>query len=149
MIVRATVADAERILALQKLAYISEAEIYNDYNIHPLKQTLAEIKRDFSSQVFLKAELDGNIVGSVKAYEKDGNCYVGRLIVHPDYQNKGLGTKLLNEIETLFPACHRFELFTGQKSEKNIYLYKKIGYRIFKSESVGENLSFVFLEKSR
>jgi len=36
LIERATISDAEEILALQKLAYRSEAEIYHDFNIPPL-----------------------------------------------------------------------------------------------------------------
>jgi ribosomal protein RSM22 (predicted rRNA methylase) len=36
IIERATIKDAEEILDLQKLAYKSEAEIYNDYAIPPL-----------------------------------------------------------------------------------------------------------------
>jgi hypothetical protein len=47
--------DVETILHLQMRAYLSEAEIYNDYSIPPLIQTLNEIKREFSQQVFLKA----------------------------------------------------------------------------------------------
>ncbi len=83
---RASLEDAETILHLQMRAYLSEAEIYNDYSIPPLIQTLYEIKREFSQQVFLNAiEEDGNIVGSVGAY-------LGRLIVKPDSQNKGIGT---------------------------------------------------------
>ena len=35
--------DAEAILDLQKRAYASEAEIYNDYNIPPLTQTLMKL----------------------------------------------------------------------------------------------------------
>ena len=38
----AMIQDAEEILALQKLAYRSEAEIYEDYSIAPLIQTLEE-----------------------------------------------------------------------------------------------------------
>ena len=36
----AMIEDAAEILALQKLAYRSEAEIYNDFSIQPLLQTL-------------------------------------------------------------------------------------------------------------
>ena len=36
---RAVLADAAEILSLQRLAYRSEAEIYNDYNIEPLTQS--------------------------------------------------------------------------------------------------------------
>jgi hypothetical protein len=41
MITQAAAADAAEILALQKLAYQSEAAIYQDYSIPPLTQTLA------------------------------------------------------------------------------------------------------------
>jgi ribosomal protein S18 acetylase RimI-like enzyme len=148
IIERAKASDAEEILSLQKLAYISEAEIYNDFTISPLVQTLNDTKNDFRRQIFLKATINGKIIGSVRAFAKEGTCYIGKLIVHPDFQNQGIGTKLLNEIESLFKTCRRFELFTGNKSEKNIYLYQKIGYRIFKSERSNDNLTFVYLEKS-
>ena len=54
-ITRASQEDAEIILHLQIHAYLSEAEIYNDYRIPPLIQTLKEIKQEFSQQVFLIA----------------------------------------------------------------------------------------------
>jgi hypothetical protein len=55
IIVSAEVTDAKDILDLQKLAYQSEAQIYNDYTIPPLTQSLEEIRDDFEKQVFLKA----------------------------------------------------------------------------------------------
>jgi hypothetical protein len=85
IIEKATVSDAEEILALQKLAYRSETEIYNDFNIPPMVQTLESIQKDFKNQVFLKALIDGRIIGSVRAYSKEGICYIGRLVVHPDF----------------------------------------------------------------
>ncbi len=147
IIEKAAISDVEAILSLQKLAYESEAAVYNDFNIPPLVQTLIDIMDDFKRQVFLKATIKGEIIGSVRAFEKEGTCYIGRLIVHPDFQNHGIGTKLMNEIESLFKTCRRFELFTGNKSEKNIYLYQKMGYKIFKTEIINENITFVYLEK--
>ena len=88
--------DAEAILDLQKSAYTSEAEIYNDYNIPPLTQELDEIKNDIREQNFLKAlEEDSNtnivkIVGSVRAYAKDITAFIGRLMVEPKLQNRVL-----------------------------------------------------------
>lgn len=147
VIERASIVDAGEILALQKLAYISEAIICNDFNIPPLLQTIEEIINDFQDHTFLKIVVNRKIIGSVRVFVQDGNCYIGRLIVHPDHQNQGLGTQLLKEIETLFDTCLRFELFTGTKSLKNIYLYQKQGYRTFKTEKVSDNLSFVYMEK--
>ena len=144
---RAAISDAEEILALQKLAYRSEAEIYNDFNIPPLVQTLEGIEKDFKDQFFLKAIMNGRIIGSVRAYTREGTCYIGRLIVHPDLQNRGIGTRLMNEIERIFNTFRRFELFTGDRSERNLYLYQELGYKIFKTAKITDQTNIVFLEK--
>lgn len=143
----AVISDMEEILALQKLSYISEAEICNDFTIPPLLQSIDDIKNEYASKTFLKAVDSGKIIGSVRANVHDDTCYIGKLIVHPDHQNKGIGRALMNSIESHFQGCNRYELFTGQKSEKNLYFYQKLGYRIFKEEKVSENLTFVYLEK--
>ena len=146
-IISAMQSDAEEILALQKLAYISEAEICNDYTIEPLTQSLEDIQEQFKDHVFIKAVMEGVIVGSVRGYLKERTCHVGKLIVHPDYQNIGIGKKLMSEIESVFKTALRYELFTGSRSEKNIRLYEKLGYKIFKTSTINTKLSLVFLEK--
>jgi N-acetylglutamate synthase-like GNAT family acetyltransferase len=149
LIKRARVEDAEVILNLQRLSYLSEAEIYNNKSIPPLTQTLEEITAEFDTRIFLKATLEGKIVGSVRAYLAEGVCHIGRLVVHPDVQNKGVGTRLMNEIETCFDKAQRFELFTGDNSARNLYLYHKLGYKEFRRQKFQENLVLVFLEKDR
>jgi ribosomal protein S18 acetylase RimI-like enzyme len=144
---RASIEDAEDILALQKLSYLSEAEILDDFTIPPLHQTLDEILSEFNRQVFLKVEIENRIIGSVRCYLKEGTCHIGKLIVHPDRQNHGIGTKLLHAAENQYPNAKRYELFTSQKSEKNLYIYKKNGYEIFKTKAISDNLTLVFLEQ--
>lgn len=141
--------DAQDVLDLQKLAYQSEAALYDDYSIPPLTQTLAQIQADFGQQVVLKALVDGSIVGSVRGYLRDGTCHIGRLIVHPDFQNRGIGQELLSRIEEHFGKAHRYELFTGDRSKRNLYLYTKFGYRVFRTERLTEKTTIVFLEKER
>ena len=140
--------DARDILALQKIAYRSEARIYNDFTIPPLHQTLDETFDDFERQLVLKASIDTRIVGSVRAHLEDGTCFIGKLIVHPDYQNRGIGARLMEEIEARFPQAERFELFTGTRSEKNLYLYRKLGYRAYKRRAISEKVTLVFLQKA-
>jgi len=41
-------------LQLQNLTYLSKTDLYNDYNIKPLLQTLDKLKQDFSKQIFSK-----------------------------------------------------------------------------------------------
>ncbi|WP_067621130.1 GNAT family N-acetyltransferase [Alicyclobacillus acidiphilus] len=146
VIERASVSDAEKILSLQKLAYQSEAEIYNDFSIEPLVQTLEQPQNQFEDHIILKAVVGDAIIGSVRAYEKDGTCFIGKLIVHPNHQNRGIGKRLMNAIEGLFPNS-RYELFTGSKSEKNIALYEKLGYKAFTENFISPDLSLIYLEK--
>jgi GNAT superfamily N-acetyltransferase len=144
---QASVKDAAEILALQKLAYRSEAEIYDDYTIPPLTQTLEEMRADIDTQLVLKASIEDRIIGSVRAKVQRGTCFVGRLIVHPDFQNRGIGRQLMKELERTVSQVTRFELFTGIRSERNIAFYQKLGYSPFKHEELTDRVALVFMEK--
>ncbi len=144
---KASVEDAEEILALQKAAYASEASIYGDPDLPPLIQTLEEMRTDFERQLVLKAVEEGEIVGSVRARMKEGNCLIGRLIVRPDRQDRGIGKRLMAEIESRFPEAERFRLFTGHRSAKALHIYEELGYREFRTEYLHEKLTLIYLEK--
>jgi ribosomal protein S18 acetylase RimI-like enzyme len=143
----ARVEDAPEILALQKLAYREEAELYDDWAIPPLIQTLEQLQVDFGGQVFLKAVEEDRLIGSVRAYQQEGTCYIGRLIVHPDFQGRGIGTRLMQEIEAAFPQARRYELFTGERSTRNLHLYHKLGYIEFRRQALSEKVTLVLMEK--
>ncbi|MGE5389607.1 MAG: GNAT family N-acetyltransferase [Deltaproteobacteria bacterium] len=138
--------DLEEILALQKLAFQSEAALYEDYSIAPLLQSLKELRSEARDSIILKAVAGRRIVGSVRGYLKDGTGYIGRLIVHPDHQNQGIGKRLMHAIERCF-SDYRLELFTGGLSQKNLALYEKLGYHKFKTEEIREGQVMVFMEK--
>jgi ribosomal protein S18 acetylase RimI-like enzyme len=146
-IFQATLKDAIEILALQKLAYQIEAQIYNDWNIPPLLQTIEEILDDFNTHIYLKAISRHSIVGSVRASVIGTTCYIGRLNVNPEWQNRGIGTRLLKEVEVIHRNIDRFELFTGSNSIKNLHLYHKSGYNEFKREPLSSKIEFIYLEK--
>ena len=147
MIQKAQKEDLEEILKLQYLAYQSEAKLFGDMDIPPLKQTIEEMEEEFEKGIILKVVNDsGAIIGSVRAYEENGTIYIGKLMVHPNMQRQGIGKQLLLAMENKFPNC-RYELFTSTKSISNIRLYESLGYKIFKEEAVSEELQFVYLEK--
>ena len=123
--------------------------LYNDFALPPLVQTLDELIQDFREHAFLKALSDGKIVGSVRGRFESDTCFISRLIVHPDYQNKGIGKKLMHAIESRFSNARRYELFTGHKSEKNLALYTRLGYREFARKPQGANVTLICLEKRR
>ncbi len=72
---------------------------------------------------------------------------IGKLIVKPTFQNQGLGKRLMEAIEMQFNQCSVFELFTGHRSDKNLNLYKKLGYEPFNTEQLDDRLTLIYLRK--
>lgn len=148
IIVPAAKEDAADILALQQAAYQSEAELYRDWSIPPLTQTLAELQQEITASTVLKASQGGLLVGSVRAVQQpDTSVAIGRLIVLPELQGQGIGSLLMASIEAAFPAAPRFELFTGSLSIRNIRLYEKLGYCLFMRKQLSPQVELVFMEK--
>ncbi|MCC8022374.1 MAG: GNAT family N-acetyltransferase [Clostridiales bacterium] len=137
--------DLEEILALQRAAYQSEAEIVGDPNIQPMVQSLESLREEYGQCTMLKAVADGRIIGSVRARVQSDGVHIGKLMVHPGWQNRGLGARLLAAAEALYPG-RRYLLFTSGKSARNVYFYQKHGYRIVRSSNDSPE-AFVFLEK--
>ena len=147
-IVKAKPGDLKEILELQYLAYQSEAALFGNKDIPPLKQTLEEVQEEYKEGIILKMTDDqGIIIGSVRAKEKNGTVYIGKLMVHPDHRCKGYGKRLLTEIERYFPGM-RYELFTSTRSKDNIRLYESLGYKQFDQKQIDDELQFVYMEKN-
>jgi ech hydrogenase subunit C len=165
--------DAPEILALQKIAYQSEAEIYGDDSLPALQQTLDDLVADFDRVpdrvaalaeahpanghtnheqariVFLKAVVNGKIVGSVRGYAVGGTAYLRRVIVHPYFYRRGIGRRLLTEMEKMFPDIERFETKTGHRSKRNLFRFAHCGYQVFRQEPFTPNITWVYLQKQR
>ncbi|MEE1826110.1 GNAT family N-acetyltransferase [Streptomyces sp. BE20] len=143
--------DAEQILKLQYLGYQTEAELYGDWAIEPLTQSLESLRAELTEQHFLVARLGGEIVGTVRGrVGPDGVGRIGRLVVHPRMQRHGLGGRLLEALEHRLSedgAVSSYRLFTGHRSLGNLRLYARQGYRQTTVEQVSGRLSLVHLEK--
>ncbi len=144
----AEIQDCDEIIKLQKLAYQTEAQLYQDWTIPPLTQTPADLQHEFPQLIMLKAIHAEQIVGSVRAQLINGVCYIGRLIVHPDFQKQGIGSELLRKIEQAFYQAKIYELFTGSKSESNIRFYQSHGYQISHTKNISNRVELIYLSKS-
>ncbi len=170
---RADKSDAPEVLALQKVAYQSEAELYGDDSLPALQQTLQDLENDFERRpqreatvlgerssgdngasdsdriIFLKAVVNGKIIGSVRGYAVDDTAHLSRLIVHPYFRRRGIGLRLLAEIEQAFPEVSRLEAFTGHQSKRNLHQLGQRGYTTFKTEAFTPAITWVYLQKHR
>ncbi|MHA6764513.1 GNAT family N-acetyltransferase [Streptacidiphilus sp. PAMC 29251] len=148
----ATEDEAERILKLQYLCYQSEAELYGDWAIEPLTQTLDSLRTELKERHVLVARLGDEVVGSVRGWvDSDGVGRIGRLCVHPRMQRHGLGTRLIHGMEQALAAgdspVRAYRLFTGNRSLGNLRLYQRLGYRQTEVEEVSGRLSYIGMEK--
>jgi ribosomal protein S18 acetylase RimI-like enzyme len=119
-----------------------------------LRQTLPELEEDFESKpgheaVVLKAMLNGKIVGSVRGHLSGDTAHVRRLAVHPYYQRRGIGRRLVVEIQRAFPGAGRIEVCAAQQSQTGVRQFQKLGFQEFKTESFSPTITWVHLQKER
>ena len=139
--------DLPEILALQKTAFAAEAQLVNDWNIPPLTQTLDELADDWRKGIMLKAVNEGGtIIGTVRGHMAPDGFYIGRLAVQPQWQGRGCGSALL-EAMIARAEPNRLVLFTSTKSERNLRLYERFGFRPFKKSTTATGVTLVWLEK--
>ncbi|MCW2809573.1 MAG: trmD [Friedmanniella sp.] len=126
----ARVADAGELWTLQRAAYVPEGRLHRSFEIPPLTETLAELTAAVEGETFLLVRDGTRIVGSVRGSLRDDHTwYVGRLMVAPDQQGRGIGGVLLTEVERRAPdGARRLLLTTGGNSTANLAFYARRGY---------------------
>lgn len=149
VIAAASPEDAGELLTLQRAAYATEAQIYNDPRLPPLIETLDELLAELGQATALKATAGHRIVGAVRAHLEGSLLHVGRLAVAPDWQGRGIGSRLLTEVERKHSdQADSATLFTGHLSTANLALYTRRGYREQRREELRPGVTLVHLVKA-
>jgi tRNA (guanine37-N1)-methyltransferase len=128
-------ADAGELFTLQRACWVQEMQANRGVTIPALEETLDDLRRWIATDTVLVVRATGRLVGAVRArlHERPDEVVwdIGRLMVAPDLQGRGIGRELLARIEALAPDdAAGFELFTGAGSARNQAIYKKAGYRL-------------------
>ncbi|GAB2597379.1 tRNA (guanosine(37)-N1)-methyltransferase TrmD [Microlunatus antarcticus] len=128
----ATPADAGELLTLQRAAFLAEGQLNRVLTIPPLTETLDELAASLlTSATVLVARSGSRIVGAVRGtLLDDGTWWIGRLMVAPDQQRRGLGSALLRQILDAGPPGAPAGLLTGVASRKNVARYRRFGFRV-------------------
>jgi len=139
--------DAEKILRLQRLCLQEESAVYGEAAVAPRLQTLSQLRHQYASHRFFVARDGMEIVGSVRGRMKEGNCEIGRLMVHPDCRGRGIATRLIAAVEEYFENADRHVLHTGHRSRETLRLYSRLGYAEVCRQAVSPELILVHFEK--
>jgi ribosomal protein S18 acetylase RimI-like enzyme len=101
-----------------------------------------ERKLNHDPDLFLVAEVGGEVVGSVMGgYDGHrGSAYY--LGVHPDYRGRGIANALINRLEKKLIArgCPKIQLMVREDNDAVIAMYEKLGYEIQSITSLGKRL---------
>ena len=124
--------DADAIVALVRAAYAKWVPLIGR---EPMPMTVdyaqAIAEHDFDLLV------DGDaIVGVLETEHKPDHLWIENICVHPDRQHQGLGRKLLKwaEKRAEIAGTGEIRLVTNGAFEANIALYKRVGYKVDRTE---------------
>ena len=127
-------ADVGELLTLQRACWVQEQQANPDVQIDALTETYDDVRSWITEGTVLVARSAGRLVAAVRGRQHPPPDEViwdiGRLMVAPDCQGRGLGRTLLECIEQAAPPeVTDFELFTGAGSRRNLKMYQRAGYR--------------------
>ena len=124
-------ADAAELMTLQRACWVQEQQANPGVEIPAHQEGLADVQAWLQEWTTLALRAGGRLIGAARARRVGEAWDIGRIMVAPDLQGRGIGRLLLNAIERAAPeAVHEYVLFTGAGSVRNIRMYKKAGYRL-------------------
>ncbi|WP_158651465.1 GNAT family N-acetyltransferase [Mesobacillus jeotgali] len=127
---KASVDDADELLALQKEVFMPLYKKYNDHETSPVTQTIERFSARFDRGDYYKILFEETLAGSVFVYEKSPGLMRLHIInVLEKYHNKGIAQEAMKRLEIMYPEAEAWELDTILNEERNCYLYEKMGYK--------------------
>ena len=134
----AVLADAGELYTLQRACWLQEMEANPGVDIPALQEGLDDVRRWLGewTTLVVREPTSGRLLGAVRGrvdthHDPAGEWDIGRVMVAPDLQGRGLGRALLELVEQAAPPeVTTYVLFTGAGSVDNLRMYKKAGYRL-------------------
>jgi tRNA (guanine37-N1)-methyltransferase len=128
---RATRGDAAELLILQRACWVQEAIANQSLEIPALQESLADVQAWLGEWDTYVVRSAGRLVAAVRGRLEAATWDIGRIMVAPDLQGRGLGRLLLEHIQAVAPAeATSYSLFTGSGSVRNQRIYKRAGFRL-------------------
>ncbi len=130
-------ADAEELLVLQRACWVPEGRANRAWGIPPLVETLDDVRESLTAYRTWVGHSGGRLVvsGRGRVSPEDPSVWeVARLMVAPDLAGRGLGRALIAFLESQAPPeCRTAWMNTGERSERNLRIYRQAGYRLLRT----------------
>lgn len=148
----ATKEDAKELHRLQVEAFMPLYEKYQDDETSPAKESLETVlyKVTQENADFYMVEYDGKNIGGVRIrWHQNGKVteninFISPIFILPQYQNKGIATKVLQRIFAMYPDTREWRLDTIKQEEGNCHLYEKCGFvRVGEETVINDRMTLV------
>lgn len=143
---KVSVEDIMEINRIQKLAF---KDSYDKYSFCPAYEATDEQVISFLEKAnAYKILLDEKIIGSIFICKISDNHYeLNTISIHPQFQNTGIGGKVISLIEKLHSNVLTWTLSTPDADYRNRHLYEKLDYIQVGSEVINEYLKLIQYKK--
>lgn len=139
--------DAELIHEMKYLAFDPLYQKYQDHDINPalepLEKTVKLINQDYTDYYII--QFDQKSVGAIRVVKKEkGILRISPLFIIPDFQNKGIASKVFELLFEKYSEAVVWRLDTILQEDGNCHLYEKIGFvKTGKIEKINDKMTLV------
>ena len=135
--------DVSFILELKELGMKWYIEKIYGWNIEIQKEkTKREIEKFIDTMKIIV--VDNQDIGVTNFFEDEGKYHVGLIVVHPDYQGKGIATKIINDYIDIAKKEQKEILIKTYKCNPAKKLYEKLGFKQYDEDDTHVYLSINF-----
>lgn len=150
-LVRASMADAETIWRMQRIAFAELLEKYQDYDLNPGNEPLEKVQWRLSLPAthFYLIRVDDTNAGAIRVIDHhDGSSKkISPLFVMPEYRGQGVAQLAIRAAERIH-GSENWRLDTILQEKGNCHLYEKMGYKSTgKTKVINDRMTLIFYAK--
>ena len=150
-LVRASMADAETIWQMQRIAFAQLLEKYQDFDTNPGNELLEKVQWRLSlpATYFYFIQIDGVNAGAIRIidHHDEQRKRISPLFVMPEFRGMGVAQAAIRAAEHIHGIAH-WNLGTILQEKGNCHLYEKMGYIVTgETKVINERITIVFYEK--
>ena len=128
---RAVPEDGPKLYQMQKRAFQSLLDRYQDWDTSPaaetLERTLDRLREENADFYFILVH--GRKAGGLRVVRLPEHHRLSMVFVLPEYRGNGCAQRSLEKVESLYPQADRWTLDTIKQEPGLCRLYEKLGYR--------------------
>ena len=131
--------DLEFILKLKELCFKWYIEIIYGWDIDKQREfTKRELDEHLKDMKIIT--MDDNDIGLTTFYNENEIYVVGMIMIHPEYQNKGIATNILKEYIEIARKDNKKIILKTYKKNPARKLYERLGFKIYKEDETHVHL---------